>query len=206
MDTNRRITHEPLPLARILDGRAADRRRPRWVGLTPPLNIQLCPPPIPEETQQWLAESAPHGPRCLITWSRKVSECADLLPRATEAPIIQSLERSWGMQPGSLNVDTTRNLIWLDRTMHHLFNRDFWALVRSLELLNAIQDFTLSQIGSAEKDRRKLLQIFPYEIRDYTFVQLKPCEEPYLCYDEHLQTFSTHRAPFLTLSPISCAQ
>ncbi|GAB1527784.1 hypothetical protein RhiTH_010972 [Rhizoctonia solani] len=102
------------------------------------------------------------------------------------------------MKPRTLNLDTTRNLVWLDCTVHKLFDHRHWALLPSEAILDEILRFVVQHIDY--EDREKFTKVFPHQIYEYTFVQLKPCTEPYIRYDK--PQVSVHQGPFSTLSPI----
>ncbi|QRV83026.1 HNH endonuclease [Ceratobasidium sp. AG-Ba] len=189
-DNDNSYVPERLPAPRPTIGRAR----------TPSLNIALRPPPVSEEIRNRLSEVAPDGHRCVLTLSEVIPDCAHVLSRGTKSHMIRRLEYSWGMKPRSLNVDSSRNLMWLDANSHKLFDHRYWALVPTLTTLENIQKFSNDQL--IVKKRPKFTQKFPHAEWEYSFVQLKACTAPYIRYDRPLPQFSVHWPPFSTLSPI----
>ncbi|KAF8600784.1 hypothetical protein BDV93DRAFT_259508 [Ceratobasidium sp. AG-I] len=104
------------------------------------------------------------------------------------------------MHPRSLNVDTSRNLIWLDNSTHFLFDSGYWALVPTFELLLEIQHTTVSEFIYTK--RSKFTKRYPHVVREYSFAQLIKLERPFIRFHNYPLEFSAHLPPFTSLSSI----
>ncbi|KDN35541.1 hypothetical protein RSAG8_11498, partial [Rhizoctonia solani AG-8 WAC10335] len=126
-----------------------------------------------------LSEVASCPERCLVTRAPEPYEVCHIIPKATPFLTLFLLERSWDPRsctdkealaiPHNLgakdyfyiNVNTTRNLIYLTPNMHTLFDKNKWALVPTADIMDKIMYRQLTS-------RRHGFHMYP-EGRDYTF-------------------------------------
>ncbi|CAE6451554.1 hypothetical protein ACGC1H_005765 [Rhizoctonia solani] len=167
---------------------------------TPPYNIKYgaC---VSDAAKGRLTTNSPKGHRCLITWSAWSLECAHVLRRSTKGSRLSTLEYVWGMKFGTLNLDTTQNMMWLSPHLHRYFDAKDWALVPSLADLETIERSSVRGFSFASKP--KFTKVCPRGIRSYDFALFKQSTE----LDPLLRVVdptchSVHLPPYTTLSPI----
>ncbi|KAF8870407.1 hypothetical protein CPB84DRAFT_1855579 [Gymnopilus junonius] len=80
--------------------------------------------------------------RCIIENIEEINavQYAHLLSRSTPNSIITSLEYSWGLQPGHLNVDSRFNIFRLNARLHYAFDRGYWLLIPSPTILREFEN------------------------------------------------------------------
>lgn len=78
--------------------------------------------------------------RCLIDniESRHVVDYAHVLSRADgkKNELMSNLERSWGIEPGTLNSNSHRNIFRLSAKFHRLFDEGKWLLLPETKILD----------------------------------------------------------------------
>ncbi|QRV85144.1 HNH endonuclease [Ceratobasidium sp. AG-Ba] len=134
--------------------------------------------------------------RCLVTSCERPLHVCHVLARATPMTKIWQLERAWGLSPGRLNLDTTRNLIYLTPDMHQLFDRKDWALVPQLSWLRSLW-MDISE-GSSEVSFQDFSQ---QQIVDFIFLPLGEFPKAFLRFSGSAPP-ETCLFPFTDLPPI----
>ncbi|PPQ74142.1 hypothetical protein CVT24_012835 [Panaeolus cyanescens] len=90
-------------------------------------------PPVPHAARESAARFGPSEQRCLIEnrYKDTTVELAHVLDRqfTTEKQIMDSIEWAWGLRKGSLNLDTSRNIFFLDSSIFELYKTRKWILV-----------------------------------------------------------------------------
>ncbi|CEL51472.1 hypothetical protein RSOLAG1IB_00007 [Rhizoctonia solani AG-1 IB] len=66
---------------------------------------------------------------------------------------LATLEFAWGMKFGTLDLDTTQNMMWLSPNLRAYFDAGVWALVPSLSDLQAIQQITFAEVSYTQKTK-----------------------------------------------------
>ncbi|KAG8754780.1 hypothetical protein FRC11_006456 [Ceratobasidium sp. 423] len=167
---------------------------------TPPYNIQYGTG-VSDAAKDRLTQNSFKGQLCSITWSGRSLECAHVLRRSTVGGLLTTLEYAWGVKFGTLNLDTTQNMMWLSPHLHRYFDAEDWALVPSLAILKAIQAESVRQLSFFPKT--KFTRLYPREHRDYDFVHFKSTTEPLFRVHSTISPgYSMHSPPYSTLSPI----
>ncbi|PPQ85459.1 hypothetical protein CVT24_003644 [Panaeolus cyanescens] len=89
--------------------------------------------PVSTSTYNRAKLSDPHNQRCLIENCPETQgvEMAHIFDRDTSwrPSVLDSIEWGWKMKKGSLNLDTSRNIIFLGASMHRLYKSRKWALI-----------------------------------------------------------------------------
>ncbi|KAG8900585.1 hypothetical protein FRB99_005956 [Tulasnella sp. 403] len=105
------------------------------------------PPPGSKASQSIrlkLEGQAPDGKRCLITREEypNIEKC-HLMPDAlkSKGPVLTRLEYWFGLEHGSLSVDSTSNMLWLRSDLHHAFDQGDWFFLPTLEVLQSIFNY-----------------------------------------------------------------
>ncbi|KAF8900757.1 hypothetical protein CPB84DRAFT_1847201 [Gymnopilus junonius] len=80
--------------------------------------------------------------RCIIENIEEINavQYAHILSRSTTDPIMLSLEYSWGLKPGHLNVDSRFNIFRLNSRLHHAFDRGLWLLLPSPSVVTQFEN------------------------------------------------------------------
>ncbi|CAE6462390.1 unnamed protein product [Rhizoctonia solani] len=165
------------------------------VHITPEQNLPRPPPSISDNSKKKLTRISPLGRRCVLTGSALALECAHVVPRATQGQKLRQLEFAWGLKPRSFNLDTSRNLIWLESTSHSLFDRGpHWGLLPSKQLLDEI--FMHTSLNFTYPTQRLFTEAYPHQNRDYTFVQLQAREQSIALYGASGSISSEIHSPF----------
>ncbi|PPR01854.1 hypothetical protein CVT24_001742 [Panaeolus cyanescens] len=135
--------------------------------------------------------------RCLIEncSPSKAVEMAHIWDRQTKSSIIEALEWGWGLRKGSLNLDTSRNILFLDASLHELYKDRKWALVP--------EESDVRQFLHKSFD----LPLWREDFRDiqgetfkYTFTPIQDMEDIYLARQstDNSQEVTIHEYPFET--------
>ncbi|CAE7207070.1 unnamed protein product [Rhizoctonia solani] len=107
------------------------------------------------------------------------------------------------MKLGTLNLDTTQNMIWLSPNLHIYFDTGDWALVPPLSDLEAIQRITFAEVSYTQKTK-KFTQVCPRANRVYDFAHFQPSTEPLFRFEpSSLAPYTCHTPPYTTLPPIN---
>ncbi|CAE6431541.1 unnamed protein product [Rhizoctonia solani] len=156
---------------------------------------------IPPSAKEDLTKVSPAGERCIITQRKSHVECSHIVARSTKSADIKQLEFCWGLKPGTLKLDVPYNMVWLSPEVHTCFDRNHWALVPPLEVLQKAQQHTVEDFSN---DVSTLYtKRFPFRVREYSYVQLKAGEEPIPRYDDDAPGGAIlHQSPFTTLPGI----
>ncbi|KAG8725297.1 hypothetical protein FRC09_003134 [Ceratobasidium sp. 395] len=162
---------------------------------TPERNLQRPFPAISQKSKDKLTRISPAGRRCLLTGSILALECSHVVPRATPFSKLRQLEFAWGLLPRRFNLDTSRNLIWLESTSHTLFDTGpQWALLPSKQLLEDILMHTASRY--TYPTQKLFTEVYPHEHRNYTFIQLQQREQVIVLYNKDGSNGGTFLPPF----------
>ncbi|KDN34177.1 hypothetical protein RSAG8_12733, partial [Rhizoctonia solani AG-8 WAC10335] len=156
---------------------------------TPLQNILPTSGTASDAVKTRLTESSPDGKKCSITLS-------------AGAELLTTLEYAWGMKSGTLNLDTTQNMMWLSPNLHTWFDNGDWALLPPLSDLTVIQNTSLCQLSLAKKT--KFTTVLCWGIRSYDFVHFTPATEPIFRFDRPGPiNYSIYPPPFSAFPPVS---
>ncbi|PPQ82080.1 hypothetical protein CVT24_012308 [Panaeolus cyanescens] len=90
-------------------------------------------PPVPQERRDGAAVMDPNEQRCLIENRLKDTtvQLAHVFDRGYTADDrkIDGIEWCWGLRRGSLNLDTSRNIFFLDASVFKMYRKRKWVLV-----------------------------------------------------------------------------
>ncbi|PPR01850.1 hypothetical protein CVT24_001738 [Panaeolus cyanescens] len=138
--------------------------------------------------------------RCLIEncSSTKAVELAHIFDRqrTTKLSIIEAIEWGWAMRKGSLNLDTSRNILFLGASLHEIYKYWKWALVPEESVVR--QYFHKSfDLPLWRKDFRDIQG----ETFKYTFQPIQDMEDIYIARQstDNSQEVIIHEYPFKTL-------
>ncbi|EUC60583.1 hypothetical protein RSOL_352740, partial [Rhizoctonia solani AG-3 Rhs1AP] len=113
--------------------------RSRWAARvehnTPPQNILNQDGTASDAAKTRLTQRSHHG---------KMSTRGDELT---------TLEYAWGVKLGTLNLDTTQNMMWLSPHLHCWFDSGDWALLPPEDDLKKIRDISVDQFTLANKTK-----------------------------------------------------
>ncbi|KAF8869661.1 hypothetical protein BD779DRAFT_1681849 [Infundibulicybe gibba] len=103
------------------------------------------------------------GGRCLIENVHEDSgvQYAHCLARATSDNILTSLEFSWGMRYGTLNIDTRQNIFKLGCTLHFLFDQGQWILLPDTKIIERYYEAASASKGADRVDPETRRAAFP---------------------------------------------
>ncbi|PPR01853.1 hypothetical protein CVT24_001741 [Panaeolus cyanescens] len=135
--------------------------------------------------------------RCLIEncSPSKAVGMAHIWDRQTKSSIVEALEWGWGMRKGSLNLDTSRNILFLGASLHELYKNRKWALVPEESVVRQYlyKSFDLPLWRNDFRDIQG-------ETFKYTFQPIQDMEDIYVARQstDDPQEVAVHEYPFET--------
>ncbi|CAE6505887.1 unnamed protein product [Rhizoctonia solani] len=169
---------------------------------TPPQNILNRGGKASDAAKTRLTQRYQHGKMCSVTFSTRHPECAHILRRSMRGWELATLEYAWGVKLGTLNLDTTQNMMWLSPDLYCWFDSGDWALLPPKSDLELIQDTSLKQLTWAKKT--KFTAVCPRDLRNYDFVHFIETTQPIVRPDRPKSVnYTMHLPPFQSLSPVS---
>ncbi|CUA78009.1 hypothetical protein RSOLAG22IIIB_12981 [Rhizoctonia solani] len=125
-----------------------------------------------------------------------------MLPRSTRGWELATLEYAWGVKLGTLNLDTTQNIMWLSPDLRCWFDSGDWALLPPKSDLELIRDTSFNQLTWANKT--KFTAVCRRSFRNYDFVHFIETTQPIVRPDTPKSVnYTMHLPPFQSLSPVS---
>ncbi|EED77977.1 predicted protein [Postia placenta Mad-698-R] len=96
---------------------------------------------ITNGARQRAVKASRNGGACIISGlkDKSVQQC-HVLPRATHASILTSLEWWWGINKEGLNVDSSRNMVFLRGDLHVLWDRGDILIAPMPDVVNKFMD------------------------------------------------------------------
>ncbi|KAF8599408.1 hypothetical protein BDV93DRAFT_609260 [Ceratobasidium sp. AG-I] len=129
--------------------------------------------------------------RCIITLATRPVEVCHVLSQTAPPQMTWKLEMMWGMEFGTLDLHTIRNMTCLTANMHRMFDENDWALVPKLDFLEKI----LLTKQSPNAITRFATYASSQSI-DYHFVPFRNFPEALIRFDQHEESFQVYRSPF----------
>lgn len=146
--------------------------------------------------------------RCLVENCPKERgvEAAHVVPRELSADrkLMRSIEWSWKMRKGTLNLDARRNIFFLGASLHSLYKSDLWALIPEEHVVDRFLSKPKGKILGSPLWRERFPDLEDETFR-YTFIPLADLSSFGITrqnQDTNLAdpgAFTTHLHPFTTL-------
>ncbi|PPQ99651.1 hypothetical protein CVT24_005229 [Panaeolus cyanescens] len=140
-------------------------------------------------------DADPNGQRCLIEncSTNMAVQLGHVYNREETASDyeIQSLEWSWGLIKGSLNLDTKRNVFFVGASLYELYKRHQWSLVP--------EEKVVSQFFYECRSRPRRRSDFPKlqsQTFKYTFLPIKRMEDVCITRQSDGNTVTIYEHPF----------
>ncbi|TEB18842.1 hypothetical protein FA13DRAFT_1802902 [Coprinellus micaceus] len=157
------------------------------------------------------AEGAdPNQRRCLIQncCDDDIVELAYVFPRehSGDSGMMKSIEYTWGMREGTLNLDTRRNVFFLGQPLHNLYKKGRWALCPEESVIDKFLSKPTSGHLGSPLARKNFPDLSDSTFR-YTFLPLSEMSFGILRQNQHpstsLDDYTVHRHPFATLPVVT---
>ncbi|KAF5335298.1 hypothetical protein D9611_011670 [Ephemerocybe angulata] len=153
-------------------------------------------------------ERDPNGMRCLVENCPRdrAVEVADVVPRERSADhkFMTSIEWSWNMRKGTLNLDCHRNIFFLGASLHSLYKSGLWALLPEEHIVDRYMDEPPGRFAKTALEREEF-PVVEGETFQYTFLPLSDMSS-FGITRQNQETnladptaFTTHLHPFSTL-------
>ncbi|CUA76457.1 hypothetical protein RSOLAG22IIIB_12300 [Rhizoctonia solani] len=201
-DTSESDHDTPYEPVQPANPRSRSAAHAEYTSYRPSQNILNQGGTASDEAQTRLTQRSRYGKKCSVTFSGRHPECAHILPRSTRGWQLTTLEYVWGVKLGTLNLDTTQNMMWLSPDLHRWFDSGDWALLPPKSDLELIRDTSLNQLTWAKKT--KFTAVCRRDFRNYDFVHFIETTQPIVRPDTpESVNYTMHLPPFQSLSPVS---
>ncbi|KAF6754907.1 hypothetical protein DFP72DRAFT_897995 [Ephemerocybe angulata] len=164
--------------------------------------------PISPGAQKRAQEADPNHMRCLVENCPNESgvEAVHVVPRELSADrkFMKSIEWSWKMRKGTLNLDARRNIFFLGASLHSLYKSDLWALIPEEHVVDRFLSKPKGKFPGTPLGREQFPDLEDETFR-YTFIPLADLSSFGITrqnQDTNLAdpvAFTTHLHPFTTL-------
>ncbi|PPQ72837.1 hypothetical protein CVT24_012883 [Panaeolus cyanescens] len=137
----------------------------------------------------------PNKRRCLIQNSSKsgaivTGHVFDGDLASAKPSLIDSLEWMWRMKRGTMNLDTRRNIFFVDATMYSLYRSKNWVLLpRKEDVLSFYDEWIMAR-------QRETFADLEADTYIYTFLPLQNMDDIYITRQENDGSVAIHEFPF----------
>ncbi|KAF6741566.1 hypothetical protein DFP72DRAFT_1180392 [Ephemerocybe angulata] len=164
--------------------------------------------PISEGSKIRAQKADPNGMRCLVENCPKERgvEAVHVVPREMSADrkFMKSIEWSWKMRKGTLNLDTRRNVFFLGASLQSLYKSGLWALIPEERIVDRFLSKPKGRFPGSPLPRQRFPDLEDETFR-YTFIPLADLSSFGITRQNQGTNladpvaFTTHLHPFTTL-------
>ncbi|KAJ7100122.1 hypothetical protein B0H15DRAFT_508597 [Mycena belliarum] len=152
------------------EARPIDSARAASVYASPQARSVTSQSNIAHEAEVKLIRASPNGRRCILTndtTPKATIQAAHLLRRSTKYDLLAKLEFAFGLKFRQMNLESTRNLVYLRVDQHRSFDHQGFFLLPERDVIETVQNFTTNRAGRTYK------QVFTRPKFNYRLVPLQ---------------------------------